>query len=229
MNDRIKALVINKTIETSNVVTISFIPQIDDYKALPGQNLTIFFDETGDLRGRTYSLSNATNDHFFTITVEKRGLFSTKIHNLKIGDYFDISRPYGNFDMGEYPSVTAIAAGTGIAPIWGIINDLLDNIGSNVHLLYVSKTTEDIVFCDKIEKLGINNNNFIYDFFITDQAQYNFLNGKKRMIDLGNDILANERGSLFYLCGYHDFVKTMLDQLAEFGVPRTNISVECFK
>lgn len=225
-SQKIKAKVIDKIVNTPDVVTIYFTvgKKLLEYKS--GQYITVYFEDTNIAQGKAYSLSSCPNDDVLSITVKKIGLFSGKIHSLKIGDTFLISNAYGFFNIGEDEKpIVALASGVGIAPIWGIIRDACTKDKKrSVTLLYSNKTEKDIVFKSEIKKLEQKNKNFSVHFFVTREKS----SVACRRIDLSKDLTSEMLDSVFYICGSIDFSRSIWKQLHELGVCEDNISTETF-
>uniref|UniRef100_A0AC35TT68 FAD-binding FR-type domain-containing protein n=1 Tax=Rhabditophanes sp. KR3021 TaxID=114890 RepID=A0AC35TT68_9BILA len=102
------------------------------------------------------------------------GLMSQYLETLKIGDSITFSGPYGlvnyngfgNFDVKvadkssfttkKFEKLTAIAAGTGLTPIWQVITQILRNKEdkTKIHFIFANKSVKDIIMKDEIEKLA---------------------------------------------------------------------------
>ncbi len=148
--------------ETSDTVTI-FFEQPDpflEYK--PGQYLTVILDLDGKEVRRSYSLCTSPYmDPYPGITVKrvKGGLVSNYLNDqLRPGKTLEIMKPLGNFTTDFHSKnknhFIMLAAGSGITPIMGIMKSVLINEpDSKVTLLYCSRSEEQIIFKEEIEKL----------------------------------------------------------------------------
>lgn len=217
MNDDIliRALITNKTIESSSAINISFLPQIAEYKFIPGQRVNVA-SETNSGELKSYSLSSSTSDNILSFLANR----TDNICNLKIGDYIVISNAFGDFQIQKYSPVTLITDDIGLAQAWSIASSLLFiDSGSIVHFLYQSNNSREIIFRDKIEKMAVSKNGFSYSFFIHDREPIANSHLHSREIDLGVDLVMNERSNLFYISGKQNFVSYINYQLVEFDVP----------
>ena len=230
MQPRITATVVHRTAATSDIVILDFNVEDTSYTYTAGQYITVFFDDTDVAQGKAYSLSSSPHDGHLSITVKKIGLFSGKLHALRVGDQFAISTPYGFFNAKNNKPVIAIAAGVGIAPIWSIIRYAYaqDGYHQPTRLLYSNASHDDIVFRTKIDELAAHNASFQRTFFVTRQPHQN---DTSRRIDLALDLTPEVMTAdtyCFYVCGSADFVRSMWRQLTQLGVGERNISTETF-
>ncbi len=225
-NQKLQAKVVRRIVNTPDVVTIYFTIDGKPLQYQAGQYITVYFDDTNVTEGRAYSLSSCPSDLQTSITVKKLGLFSGKLHDLKVGDTFSISQAYGFFDIGGDKPIISLAGGVGIAPIWSIVrHECEKNNNHKITLLYSNHTPEDIVFRSEIETLARENNNFSARFFVTQETG---AGATSRRIDLSQDIPADMMNSIFYVCGSVEFSRSMWRQLQEIGVSEDNISTETF-
>lgn len=226
MTTKLKALVVKRIVNSPDVVTIFFTVDGRPVQHKAGQYITVYFDDTDVKQGKAYSFSSCPDDEFSSITVKKIGLFSGKLHALKVGDTFTISQPYGFFHAHGGQPITAIAAGVGIAPIWSVIrHEAGRGTGSPIKLLYSNKTCDDIIFHDAIDELTSVFDNFSSQYFVTRQPEAKHTT---RRIEVGQDIADVSDGQRFYICGSQDFVKSIWQQLREVGVHEDAISTETF-
>jgi ferredoxin-NADP reductase len=227
--ERLQATVTNRISETHDVITLQFETNRPFINAQSGSYISVFFDETGLTEGKTYSLSSCPSDKLHSITVKKVGLFSGKLHDLKVGDKFSISQPYGYFNLGGTAPIVALAAGVGIAPIWSIVRDELSQSGNRpIKLFYSNKSAADIIFRKSIDELATKYQNFDCQYHITrDDALIN--KAVNRRINVSDDIASDDiENSLFYICGPTEFARSMRRQLIEQGVDNRNLSIESF-
>lgn len=220
------AVITSRKLNTHDTVTIGFKVDGRSLEHRAGQYITVYFDDTDVPEGKAYSLSSVPGAEESTITVKKVGLFSGKLHDLKIGDEMTISRPYGSFNAFNDEPIVAIAAGTGISPIWSVIQDEKQRgTGRPIRLLYSNRTPSDVVFKQELKELASVSNDFKVEHFITrvetDDANH-------RRIDAGQDAAIFKDTHCFYICGSADFVRSMWQQLSTAGVSSDRITTETF-
>lgn len=227
MNNQIVATVIKRTLDTPDVVTIDFTVDGKPMDFTAGQYITVYFDDTDVRQGKAYSISSSPHDPHTSITVKKIGIFSGKLHNLKVGDTFAISSPYGFFNARSDKPIVAIAAGVGIAPIWSIIRYEYSRQRDHlpVSLLYSNKSKADISFRTAIDELSANEPSFLRQYFVTQKTDSECIS---RRIDIAQDLSGDIDNRNFYVCGSADFVGAMWRQLTRAGVHEHSISTETF-
>ena len=224
---KLGARVVRRVNETPDVITLYFTVDNHPLDHVAGQYITVYFDDTDVKQGKAYSLSSAPSDPYSSITVKKIGLFSGKLHDLRVGDSMTISQPYGFFYAHSDKPIVAIAAGVGIAPIWSIINHevITKQTQQPIKLFYTNKTVDDIVFRAAIDKLADRHSNVTSRYFTTRQSSPPYVDHR---ITVARDIVDVADDCGYYVCGSQDFVRSMWRQLIEAGVHPDSISTETF-
>lgn len=139
-----------------------------DFKFWAGQYVDITIPETGITR--SYSMANAPGAERkleFIIKVYPGGAFSSKLeHELKPGFDLLLKGPYGAcFRREQRPGrLLLIGGGSGMAPLWSILIDLVRSGESRpVTFFYGARTRRDLFYLDKFESLkaGLDQFEFI--------------------------------------------------------------------
>ena len=226
--------------ETADCVSVSFlIPEelSEMFVFKEGQNITIKKNINGEELRRSYSVCNAPFENELKVAIKKTtgGLFSTYANDeLKAGDTLEIMPPTGRFNAktteGNY---LAIAAGSGITPIFSIIKHTLKTqANSSFTLIYGNKSRGSIIFFEEIEALK---NKFMERFTCVNilsrertDAEINYgrigtekLEGLQHLINFKtfNDA---------YICGPEEMIFASAAFLEEQGMPKGNIHFELF-
>lgn len=150
--------------ETPAVLSVLFAvpPELADaYRYQPGQHVTVRASVDGAVVRRPYSICSDPDEAGLRIAVKRipGGRLSTWIHTrLKVGDTLDVMTPTGVFTTGPAPGrsrrILAIAAGSGITPVITIISGVLvAEPGSHCTLVYGNRTTNDILFAERLSRL----------------------------------------------------------------------------
>ncbi|KAF9305741.1 NADH-cytochrome b5 reductase [Mortierella antarctica] len=88
---------------------------------------------------------------------ERPGVMSAHIHNLKVGDTLALKGPMSKYPLqaNQHESVSLIAGGTGITPMWQVIGALLKDSEdkTKINLLFANNTAQDIILKDELEAL----------------------------------------------------------------------------
>lgn len=229
--------------ETPDTVTIFFEqpePYLD-YKA--GQYLTVILDINGKEERRSYSLCTSPFvDPFPGITVKrvKGGLVSNYLNDqIRPGKTIEIMKPLGNF-TSEYHSqnnrhFVMVAGGSGITPIMGISKSVLVNEpGSKVTLLYCSRSEEQIIFREELEKLEEKYEGRFMVIHNLSQPSGNWtglqgrLDASKIKDVLDSTVTSGLLTNRFYVCGPEGLMDTALQTLESLGVPKDQVFEESF-
>lgn len=153
------------TPETSDTVTIEFdIPEelSDKFAYKQGQYISLRVQMDGHELRRSYSMSSSPLDKKLAITVKKvqGGKVSTWLHDkVKVGDSLEVAPPDGRFYTELNPekrrTYYLFGAGSGITPLMSIIKTALETEPmSAIFLLYGSRTEENIIFKDELDRLS---------------------------------------------------------------------------
>jgi anaerobic sulfite reductase subunit B len=91
------------------------------------------------------------NDNVLYMTIRKVGKLTDSIFNRTIGEYIHFRGPYGNgftIDNLRYHNIIVIAGGTGLAPVRGLIRNIIINQSEykSIHIITGFKTPDDILF-----------------------------------------------------------------------------------
>ena len=206
--------------ETKDTVTVRIKAVNFNFKA--GQFVNLFLKIGEKEIKRPYSISSSPSEKdYIEITSKRFGVFSTYLDELaEIGEEVKIQGPFGLFTYNneEFNKAIFIAAGSGIAPIRGIIKTIL---GKNIELYYSVKTEEDVIYKNEIESWN-KNKNFKSKIIFTRE------NGKR--IDEGflKENIKFDDKTLFYVCGPPAFVKDIVEILKKIGAKQERIKTERF-
>jgi ring-1,2-phenylacetyl-CoA epoxidase subunit PaaE len=151
---------------TDDAVAITFDvpPELrGQFRFQAGQHVSIRSPVVGDDVRRNYSIcAPATGgEQRLRIGVKRipDGVFSGYVaEHLRPGDVLDIMTPTGTFSTALHPGQRkrygAIAAGSGITPVLSILSTALEvEPGSSAVLVYVNRTTLNIMFLEDLEDL----------------------------------------------------------------------------
>ncbi|HSN08375.1 MAG TPA: 1,2-phenylacetyl-CoA epoxidase subunit PaaE, partial [Hanamia sp.] len=229
--------------ETDECVSIAFeiAPEAEqDFRFVPGQNITVrkFFD--GQEIRRSYSICSSTFENELRVAVKKvaDGIFSTFANEqLQIGDVLEVLPPTGNFYTpivaSQKKNYVFIAAGSGITPVISLIKTILaTEKESNVTLLYGNKGLATVIFKEQLEVLK---DKYLQRFNIhhvlsREKTDTDFNSGRidasklkllSRLIDFN---LIDD----FFICGPEPLIFTVKDFLLSRGIDPDKIHFELF-
>ena len=168
------------------------------------------------------------------------GLMSQYLAGLVFGDSLLISGPSGhNIFVGkgtflnqdsriQNKNVSMICAGTGITPIYSILNKIMEEKDSEclVNLLYVNKTQHDIMMKDELDKLKKENSDNLNIYYCCTREKNSNYICKRPDKDVLEKTVYNKDGNTTYLlCGPTHFVNTVNNILRNLSVNPHNILI----
>ena len=206
-----------------------------------GQYVSLKISDKGERR--SYSIaSTPDNKHGFSLLAEivPEGKGSNYLMSLVPGDSVEILGPMGRFVVtppptaavsGEMSKLLFVATGSGIVPIWSMINDLLINkkVLTPVRLHWGMKREEDLFWIDNLERLAEAHPNFVYDVVLSrGSEEWGLCRGHVQDClsrDFGNGELSKWSG---YVCGAKEIVLDICAKLEELSMPKEVIYHEKF-
>jgi ferredoxin-NADP reductase len=153
---------------------------------------------------------------------------------LRAGDAIELRGPIGGYfawDPGVSSPLMLIAGGSGVVPLMSMLRTR-DQARSKVtaKLLYSSRSAEDIIYRDELDRLAANRDGFHLVHTLTRGAPAGW-KGETRRVD--RDMLAQcgfqpgEEPQIF-VCGPTSFVETVANQLVGLGHEESAIKTERF-
>src|SRR5690242_5986782 len=232
------ATVKNIKAETAQVKSFTLtLPQWMRHRA--GQHYDIRLTaEDGYQAQRSYSIASAPErEGEVDITVERidDGEVSTHLHDVLVaGDRIEARGPIGGYFVWEATMndpLLLIAGGSGVVPLMSMIRHRTAAGGKNpTALLYSSRTFEDIVYYDELEKLRSANNG-LQVFHTLTRSQPAGWKGYARRIDqemLRETAAPLGRSAQVYICGPTLLVESAANTLAKMGINSNQIRTERF-
>ncbi len=231
--------------ETEDAVSVVFnkggIFNKVKYKA--GQFLTVKIPIKGKIEKRAYSFSSSpVTDKFLRITVKKvqQGLVSNYIcDKLKKGEKVEIDKPAGSFfvvpDKKAAYNYVFFAGGSGITPIYSIIQTILEKEPlSKAILIYANRNEESIIFKKALEDLEKKYPEKLFTEHILEKKSTDLPNYYQDLLneELITEILEKHQLSYnngkYMMCGPQGFMDTAKEILSNHGITRDKIKLEAF-
>ena len=205
---------------------------------LPGQRVDIRLTaDDGYQAQRSYSLASPPEEELLELTVERvtDGEVSPYLlDELRVGDRLELRGPIGGYFVWEARlggPLQLVAGGSGIVPLMAM---LLHRAASGSHvparLLYSSRTYEDIIYREALDRLAGADTDFRIAYTLT-RAQPPGWTGYGRRIDgelLGEVTWPAEEQARAYICGPTPFVEVAASTLLGLGYPAERIYTERF-
>ena len=198
-----------------------------------GQYINVFVETGGVRTSRPYSIaSSPAQTGYYEITVRRvdEGFVSNYLlDELKPGDKLGSSSPSGNFHYNPLfhgDKLAFIAGGSGITPFMSMIRELADkNLGRRLHLFYGSRTEDDVIYREEIDRISSAHKNFTWDMVISEPAPS--FSGLKGFI---NACLIKERLDgldwTFFVCGPEAMYQFCLPEIEKLPIPARKTKVE---
>ncbi len=229
--------------ETEDCVSVAFeIPaEIEnDFKFIPGQNITLRKSFNGEEIRRSYSICSSLFENELRVAIKKvlGGTFSTFANEeLQKGDVLEVLPPTGNFYTQILPSqkknYVFIAAGSGITPVISLIKSIFAiERESRVTLLYGNKDMNSIIFKEQLEALKdkyLERFN-LHHIFSREQTEIDFNSGRidatrlNQLSQMINFTLVDN----FFICGPEPLIFMAKDFLISKGIDAEKIHFELF-
>jgi ring-1,2-phenylacetyl-CoA epoxidase subunit PaaE len=229
--------------ETEDSISIKFDIPKDlqaKFKFIPGQYLTVKKIIGGKEIRRAYSICSSKYSSTIKIGVKavKKGIFSTyATTKLKDGDVLEVSIPEGRFllepSYNSKNNYVAIAVGSGITPILSMLKSVLETESEdNFILIYGNKSPKETMFKNEIDQLEAKYKERLFVYYTFSKASLDdTLFGRIDRSTI-NFILKNKHKDLifkdFFICGPHDLIDWVRDDLIEKGYLEENIHYELF-
>ncbi|SMF20090.1 NAD(P)H-flavin reductase [Alteromonadaceae bacterium Bs31] len=202
-----------------------------DFKYIAGQYINLWKDP---LTCRSYSLASIpTEDNILELHIKifEHGVFGQWIENdLRPGDKVDISGPMGEcFYSGDKSSpLLMLAMGTGLAPIYGILQDALvkGHVGK-INIVAAARDANDLYYLDLLSNMAKFNPQLNTHFVaqcsdgrenVTEADVYSYVKAE----------FSSTKGYRVYLCGGENFVKKMKRQAFLAGANMPDIYADVF-
>ena len=227
--------------ETDNAVVLTLdIPISFKSKFIwqAGQHLTFRKTVNGEEIRRSYSIFNPTNDDDIKVLIKRidDGLFSVPAQTeYEVGENIEVMAPTGHFILTPQDNKTyaLFAAGSGITPILGMINTVLQNTNSHVNLYYGNATVESTLLKSEIADLKDQySERFSISYFLSqepiDVELYAGRIDKNKVIKIFNNELKHLDITGYYLCGPGGMVENVKQVLINNKVNKEIIHSELF-
>jgi ring-1,2-phenylacetyl-CoA epoxidase subunit PaaE len=228
--------------DDSVCITFAVPPELrEDYDFRHGQHLNLRTKLAGDDVRRSYSICSPAGSGKLRIGVKvlPGGHFSGfAAGGLEVGDELEVMTPVGRFNTPLDPTQAkhycAIAAGSGITPIYSIVATTLQQEPlSRVTLVYTNRTSRTIMFLEELEDLKNRYGaRFHMIHVLTREAQdAELLSGRLdagRLTKISEQLVPVESVDEWFLCGPFDMVHELRDALVEQGADKRHIHSELF-
>jgi ferredoxin-NADP reductase len=205
---------------------------------LPGQHVDVRLTaEDGYQAERSYSIASAPDGEHVELTVERLddGEVSPYLTDeLRTGDKLEIRGPIGGYfawDVSQGGPLLLVGGGSGVVPLMAMLRHRTVK-GSDIaaRLLFSSRSFEEIIYRDELERLAATDNNLQVIHTLT-RSQPPDWTGYRRRIDEG--MLAEVAWPatdrpLVYVCGPTRLVEAVASTLVGLGHDPERVKTERF-
>ena len=234
-----------KSLDYLNPGVIRFILDVEDkdrmFHYYPGQYVTLINPHG---IARSYSVANnyeKDQSLEFHISQTDQGAFSGWLFNeAACGDVLHMRGPagdcyYRNASAEEFPVILA-ATGTGLAPLYAILNNALNNNHQGeISLYHGGRTTDQLYYVEELERLSQSHPNLHYYPCVKETVSKSSGKDPKNVNAGSIEEVINKKmdtGTLaatrVFLCGAPDFVYNMRKQFFLKGAKSGNIYCDPF-
>ncbi|MDT4919546.1 MAG: hypothetical protein QOI15_448, partial [Pseudonocardiales bacterium] len=198
-----------------------------------GQHLTVRGASQGELLRRSYSICSPAGQDQLSIGVKHvpGGTFSTHaVTRLRIGDVLEVAPPQGRFTPpADTRHVAAVAAGSGVTPIYSIVATLFaSQPDTTCTLLYGNRTADSIMF--KQELAGLSRRypgRLRVEHYLSRETEDGYHSGRvdgDAIAELAKELNADA----WFVCGPAGLVEEAEKALVDSSVDPDRVHVERF-
>ena len=202
-----------------------------------GQYVDVTIPDSGVTR--SYSMANPPSDQgtlSFIIKVYPDGAFSSRLESeLKVGDPLEINGPFGvSFrDERNDGPMLLVGGGSGMAPLWSILNDLAaSGIQKSVRFYYGARAIRDLFYAEEIAELATRLDDFRYVPALSEMDASDDWEGATGLI---HEVVARDHADISvadsmesYACGPPPMVEAVLPVFQHIGIDADNIHLDKF-
>ncbi|NIB44944.1 2Fe-2S iron-sulfur cluster binding domain-containing protein [Pseudomaricurvus alkylphenolicus] len=230
-NGRQQARVTGKRLLNNNVVELSLEVRC---RWRAGQNIILWRHKN---LGRPYSIaSDPARDGLIKLHIKRHAFGEVSrwvFDQVKQGDFLEVGTPEGHFyydtDYSDAP-LLLVGNGTGLAPLFGILQDALQNNHSGrIDLYAAAAKSDELYLVEELRKLRATYPQFRYHPVVTSGEA--LLEEGKQQDDLASLIRDRHRElrqTLIYLCGSASMIEAVSKTCFFNGAKRSHIMTDAF-
>ena len=243
---------VKSTVQESKDIRSIYLTPVDGKKMsfIPGQFLTVKSNIEDVAHIRTYTVSSASDDPYYRISVKREisnasdrpnGIFSNYVHDqLQVGDFIQAKAPSGqfSFESNGQASVLLMAAGIGITPMISLLRQALINAVKTRHLrpitlIAIARNLKERAFYQEIGELIDSSGGQMNVYWCLTQPEPDAQLGIDYDIEGRPDEklieqVLTDKDNQVYLCGPGAFMQASYDTLRKLGISDPNIYAEAF-
>jgi ferredoxin-NADP reductase len=205
---------------------------------LAGQHVDVRLTaEDGYQAERSYSIASPPEGRWVALTVERLDdgeVSPYLVGELKVGDKLEMRGPIGGhfvWRAGESRPLLLIAGGSGVVPLMAMLRHRASTAHKNpARLLYSSRTLDDVIFRDELDRLAAINDGLAVKHTLTRDKPAGW-DGYTRRIDramLKEVAWSKDEMPAVFVCGPTSFVEAAADLLVAMDYDPMWIKTERF-
>jgi ring-1,2-phenylacetyl-CoA epoxidase subunit PaaE len=230
--------------ETKDTTTLILKqPLFKKIKYQAGQYINVSVKVNGRKYNRAYSLSSSpSKDETINITVKRldKGVVSNYLCEIiREGDLLEVAGPYGDFCYDFDVSLKPLflwAAGSGITPLFSILNEVLIRIrNSRIYLIYSNQDSESVIFKEALTQAQENypDNLSVIHFYSRMEAnisntEYGGRIGDEFIVNFIKNCSIDLVKSAHFICGPPVFKEKISERLLALGAVSDHVFTEDF-
>lgn len=230
--NQVQGIVAEKTMLNESVLKLCIKV---DFKWFAGQYVSVWFDDT---QGRSYSIANRYDDaRTIELHIKRHdlGLVSRWLHDtVEVGSAITVSKPLGSCfysDAHADKPILMASTGTGLAPLYGIVQEALHRSHNAPIYLYAGAgEPNDLYYVESLTELSNTYENFHYIPVVrrhAEQLEHKALI-EKDMVDLIQENYPDLKGWKVFLCGNPEMIKKVQKHCFFQGAAITDILIDAF-
>ena len=210
------------------------LPEQESFEFKPGQFITMDLPihEQRNKRWRSYSIASPPNGNVVELVIVyvDRGLGTNYFfHEVKEGTQLTLRGPQGVFVLPEEieKELFLICTGTGIAPFRSMLHymDKHKHPNKPIHLIFGTRTQEDLLYYDEMKKLEAEMENF---HFYPTLSRENWEGHKGYVHQIYESIAAGKTEAKFMLCGWKNMIDEAKQRILALGFDKKDIHLELY-
>jgi propane monooxygenase reductase subunit len=192
----------------------------------------------GSCEYRPFSMANTPRTSTqleFLIKVYPGGRFSSLLAegDIAAGQQLEVRGPFGLFMLREQSDgdILFVGGGSGLAPLWALLNDLAERgIHRRASLYYAARTRKDLFYLDRLRELEERLPGFRFVPVLSRPSCEDEWNGERGRITevVARTWTVRHPETEVYLCGLPGMIDAMLPVLAEKGIAQARIFYDKF-
>lgn len=210
------------------------VKDVPVFDFLPGQFVMLDLPIHHQYTTRSYSIAsapNGTNEFELCIVLKEDGAGTPFLFkDIKEGSLLRVSPAQGRFVLQEPidTDICFIATGTGVAPFRSMVEHIISkNIPHrNMYLVFGNRTQQDILYRAGFEQLAAEHPEFKFIPVLSREESWPGYNGYVHPVY--EEIFADRRPAVFYICGWSNMVREAKNRLKEMGYTRKQINFELY-